>query len=155
MLTDISELCSLIPVCPGTLSDSLLTLQIFPWFFFCLRYSHRTWCSAQSAAPVTDIAAQAAGYSKCQGASAGAGKESPGSCHIVSSSQTQLTSIKAPAVSRYPASVGANGSTQHLLLLFVPSKGQDSSPSLSSVLGCWGFFVILAMKCKTWALLLV
>lgn len=104
---------------------------------------------------MTDTAAQPVGYSECPGACVLTGEEHPGSYHVASSFQTQPASLKVPAVSCHAASVGARCSAQCLLWLFVPSKGQDGSLSLSSVLGCWDFFVILEMKCKIWALVLV
>lgn len=114
-------------------------------YVFCLQHLHRTWCSHQPdttqvpSAPLSGIAAQAVGYSGCWGASVLAGEEHAGGCRMASSSQTQPASLEVPTVSCCTASVGAHCSTQCLLQLFVLSKGQDSSLSVSLVLGCWFF----------------
>lgn len=45
--------------------------------------------------------------------------------------------LQVPAGSHHTARTGAYSPAQCLLQLFVPSEGQDSSLSLSSLLGCW------------------
>lgn len=140
----IAEFCSFIPLCPGKSSDSSLTHRFIFLYFFCMKYSHRTWQSHQPdisqvpSLPRTGMAAQAVGYSECRPVSVVlTGEEHPGASSMMSSSQT--VSLKVPAVPHYTASVGAHCSTQCLLQLFVLSNGQDGSLSISLVLGCCEF----------------
>lgn len=97
----IAEFCSFIPLCPGKSSDSSLTHRFIFLYFFCMKYSHRTWQSHQPdisqvpSLPRTGMAAQAVGYSECWPVSVLTGEEHPGASSMMSSSQTVCLSQSA------------------------------------------------------------